>query len=254
MNRNILINILYISLLLSSISLTAQIDSVNTKTNKLKSNQLKEGTHTYVVYLQDSIDGVKYNFEIWDRKLTQNKENNTYKLNWVRHKNSKNESYAYEIIFDDTFKTLTEKVIHKKKVGDTIQNKHKFFIYDNNTMFSSENSSQHNTSPVKIDDLKHSINWELDIETLSGLPMSDDRKFAICFYHPGSKTPPKYYNYNVERTEILALNGTEYDCWVLKVVYAKNQSCEFWIDKKTNNVMLSKDTIYGRFRFKRLVI
>jgi hypothetical protein len=112
----------------------------------------------------------------------------------------------------------------------------------------------HNTKAFKLDTLGNSFNWELDLETLSSLPLEKNKTFAINFYHPGSKTLPKYYNYSVDRTEPLNFNEVSFNCWVVKVVYSAHQSCEFWINQTTHTVLQMKEEFYDRCRFKRLVL
>lgn len=235
-----------------AITVNAQVDSVNTQTHHLKINQLSEDTKTYVVYLQDSVNGIKYNFEIWERKVL--KFNKINSLHWVRNKNSKGEYFQYKITFDNQFKPVSEQVFYQKKEGEEINTEKKYFIYEDGKLFSSNDSLQHNVPPFQLDDLKHSLNWELDLETISALDWSDQKKYSVCFYHPGSRTPPNYYTYFVDRSEKLSFNNSESDCWVIKFMQAKQVFTEFWVDKKNNQVLVVKDSIMGKFRFKRLII
>jgi hypothetical protein len=241
--------ILIVSLLLLN-PIYGQIDSVNTKSNILKTERLALGKKTYIVYLQDSLHGAKYNFEIWDRILTQNKTVKTNTLQWIRHKNGKGEEYRYEIKFDDKLIPLSEQVVHQQKTSS----KRKYFIYKNDGMYSSQDTLLHNTKAFKLNTLRHSFNWELDLETISCLPLAANKTFAINFYHPGSKTLPKYYKYSVDRVEVLTFNKISFRCWVVKVVYSEHQSSEFWVDQTTHTVLQMKEEFYGRYRFKRLVL
>lgn len=232
----------------------AQVDSVNTQTHHLKISQLTENTKTYVVYLQDSLNGLKYNFEIWERTITKDKISKTNTLTWSRHKNTKDEHCEYEISFDDHLKPLSEKVICQSVKDKDITSEKKYFIYENDGLYSSTDTTLHNTKAFKLDALHNSFNWELDMETLSCLPLAENKIFAINFYHPGSKTPPKYYKYSVERKELLLFNEALFNCWVVKAVYSEHQSSEFWIDRDTHNVLQMKEQFYGRYRFKKLVL
>ena len=110
----------------------------------------------------------------------------------------------------------------------------KHFIFSNNKIYYNTDKTKHNTQP--IESINHSINWELYIETLSTISLEKDKHFAICFYNPGSKTPPKYYNYIVRESEYITVNNKIFDCWILKVIYSEKQSCEFWIDKSTHTI------------------
>lgn len=242
------------TLCMAIISSKAQVDSINTQSYLLKTDQLAESTKTYVVFLQDSLNGMKYNFEIWDRTISKNNNSKTNTLAWSRHKNTKGEHYKYEITFDDKMKPLSEKVVHKTNKAENISVEKKYFIYKNDGLFTSTDTTLHNTSSFSLDTLGNSFNWELDMEVLSSLPLAENKIFAINFYHPGSKTPPKYYRYFVEREEILDFNSGSFNCWVIKVIYSKHQSSEFWIDQTTHNILKMKEEFYGRYRFKRMVM
>lgn len=231
----------------------AQVDSVNTKSNTLRLDKLKNGNNTYVVYIQDSLNGPKYNFELWERIIDKNATSNKNTLVWNRYQNNKTKFYKYIIGFTNKLEPISEEVYHEEiKDGITVVTK-KHFIYNGNQMHSNPDSNKHTAKPVEVLDLKNSFNWELDLETFSTLPLAKDKKFAINFYHPGSKIPPKYYDFVVDRSEKLTFNNKSLDCWVVKVVYSKKQSSEFWIDKSTYNVLQMREYFYGKYRFKKLI-
>lgn len=225
----------------------AQTDTVNTQTNTLSTEQLQEGTLSYVVYLQDTT-GAKFKTEIWDRTLSKTEE--VYTLRWTRHTDSKQAFHNYTITFDEQLRPLEERVHSQTAKG--IEKKH--FIYGENTLSSNTDTTAHTAAPVQMEDLKHSFNWELDMETLAALPLGAEKAFAISFYHPGSKTPPKYYTYRVDRSEELLVNDQKIDCWVLKVVYSERQQSEFWVAKASHRVLQMKEEFYGMFRFKKLIL
>ncbi len=231
-------------------SLQAQIDTINTKTDVLEVRQLPKEKISYIVYIQDSI--YKSNFEIWDRLVT--KIEDSYQLQWTRHSNDKNNYHNYLITFDENLRPLSEKVVHQELTENRKSIEKKHFIYEENKMRSNEDTTQHNTAPFEIADLKYSFNWELDLEILAALPLADTKQFDICFYHPASKTPPQYYRYWVDRSEELTLNDKKMDCWVVKAIYSKFQASEFWIDKSTHRVLQMKESFFGKYRFKKLIL
>jgi hypothetical protein len=230
-------------------TLQAQTDTVNTQTDVLEVKQLPKEKTSYIVYIQDSI--YKSNFEIWDRTVIKNE--NHYQLHWTRHANDKNNFHNYLITFDEKLRPLSEKVV-RQDFGENQMLEKKHFIFEENKMYSDADSTQHNTAPFEIADLKHSFNWELDLEILAALPLADKKQFDICFYHPASKTPPQYYRYWVDRSEELALNDKKMDCWVVKVIYSEFQTSEFWIDKSTHRVLQMKEGFFGKYRFKKLIL
>lgn len=64
-----------------------ETDTINTQNHKLKLKHPNIVISRYLVYFQDKPDGLKYNIEIWDRKLDKN-ANGTFSMHWVRQ-NSK---------------------------------------------------------------------------------------------------------------------------------------------------------------------
>ena len=234
----------------------AQIDSLNTANNKLLTQNLKTGTNTYLIYFQDSLNGPKYNFSIWERSLSKKElsGNQVYQLDWKRFTSDKASTIEYEIILEaKTFTPISEKVAGEvQKPEKQFVKKH--FIYNENKMYTNTDTSKHNQPEVKIEDLQHSFNWEADLETFSILPLAKDKSFAICFYHPGSSTPQTYYLYKIVGRENVTFNNQEISCWVLEIDYGShNSKAKFWIDKSTHQVLKTQDIFPGGYRFKTLL-
>ncbi len=243
---------LLILYLLAAFNSTAQIDSVNTKSKLLSIQKIPEGTSSYLVYMQDSLHGAKYNFELWDRTIS--KQADTLYLDWTRQKSEKEAFHNYNLKFGKGLTPYSEKVYSKTIKGDQVSIERKHFLLTDNSVHSNKDTTLHNAPAVAIPDLKFALNWELDLETLTALAWEEEKAYAICFYHPGSKTPPKYYTYFVDRSEAIPFNGTALPCWVVKLVHNEQLTTEFWVDKQTNRVLLVKDFFMGRFRFKKLMI
>lgn len=250
MNRKL---VLTISIFLTTIlSVSAQTDSLNTLSNSLITNQLPFGKSTYLVYIQDSEDGPKYKTEIWERAIKR--EDDYFQFSWRRNFPDKT-FYDYEITAKtENFDPISEIVVEHKEANGDSSPLRKHYLYQNQKLLTHTDTSQHNAAPFQLDDLEHSFNWEMDMETFSMLPFAEGKVFWIKFYHPGSKTPPKYYKYEVDRSETLSFNGEPHDCWVLKIEYSKQLWTEFWIDKTTFRTLKMKEAFFGRYRFKMLVI
>lgn len=79
-------------------------------------------------------------------------------------------------------------------------------------------------------------NFEIDLETYSLLPMKAGYHAVMNFYHPGGKTPPKWYHLKVTGSEKLNMpDGRQMDCWVLFTDYGGTQPTQFWYTKKGQN-------------------
>ncbi|UZR96532.1 hypothetical protein [Chondrinema litorale] len=234
----------------------SQTDSLNTQNNKLLIEKIQTGTNSYLVYFQDSLNGPKYNFSIWERSLSKKELSGkqVYQLDWKRYTSDKVSAIEYEIILDaKTFTPISEKV-----AGEVLKPEKQFikkhFIYNANNMYTNKDTSKHNQPEVNIKNLKHSFNWEADLETFSILPLAKSKSFAICFYHPGSSTPPAYYLYKVIGSENVTFNNRKINCWVLEIDYRNhNSKAKFWIDKSTHQVLKTQDVFPGGYRFKTLI-
>ncbi len=81
-------------------------------------------------------------------------------------------------------------------------------------------------------------NWELDIETFALLPLAMGKSFAINFYHPGSKNPPKNYLYTVVGEDVLSnISGDDIPCWQLKIEYQSGTYAIFWLRKSDGQML-----------------
>ncbi|WP_048826011.1 hypothetical protein [Hymenobacter sp. DG25B] len=95
------------------------------------------------------------------------------------------------------------------------------------------------------------FNWELDLETLELLDYAPNKQFVINFYHPGSKTPPQWYEYRVVGKEkIPVLGGGQEECWLLKINYSEQNYGQFWVSVKTREVLKMEELFNGVMRYK----
>lgn len=78
------------------------------------------------------------------------------------------------------------------------------------------------------------FNFEIDLETFSLLPLKQDYKAALHFFHPGSTFGgPDWYLIEVIGSEELTLpGGKKIDTWILYMDYNGTQPTKFWYTKK----------------------
>lgn len=240
-----------IFVLIITTSIYAQTDTVNVKNRNLQLKHLNLGKTTYLVYFQNKPDSPKYNVEIWDRNIYKNKKN-SYQMNWLRQNAKKNHKYIINV--NEYFKPISESILIRSTKKEDKNETRKFFLFDENKMYSHKDTTKHNSKAFSIPNTELAFNWELDLETLGMLRLDKYNEFVINFYHPGSKTPAKYYTYKKVREEVITFNNKNFDCWILKINHNKQQWSEFWIDKKTRKVIKTRDFFYGRFRYKKMVL
>lgn len=244
-------NIILFIVLFGLSTLYSQTDTINTQNHKLQLKHLNLGDSRYLAYFQDKPDGLKYNIEIWDRRLDINADG-MYSTHWVRQNSQ--DLFTYDIQVDEYFKPLGEQMTKTSIQNKAKKTERKHFIFEDNRMYSHRDSLEHNADSFQMNNTGLAFNWELDLETLGMLPLDQNDAFAVNFYHPGSKTPPKYYLYKKVRKDTLTFNAKPMDCWVLKINHNDKQWSEFWIDKSTRRVLQMRDYFYGKYRYKILVI
>jgi hypothetical protein len=232
-------------------TIQSQTVAINTKNNKLNISQLNYDKSTYVVYFQDKPNTPKYNIEIWDREVNQNSDN-TFNIKWLRQ--APKSITEYDIKVDDNFKPISEATVSNSTGKQQRKEVRKYFVFDKNSMYTHQDTIKHNQSPYSIQNTALAFNWELDLETLSMLPLEDYTQFDINFYHPGSETEPKYYTYKKVGEEKVSINNQSFNCWILKIDHNEKQWSEFWIDQKNHKVLQMRDYFYGKYRYKKLMI
>lgn len=77
-------------------TLFSQTDTINTQNHKLQLKHLNLGDSRYLAYFQDKPDGLKYNIEIWDRKLDKN-ANGTFSMHGVRQNSKDVFKYDFQV-------------------------------------------------------------------------------------------------------------------------------------------------------------
>lgn len=131
-------------------------------------------------------------------------------------------------------------IYHKVEGKDLIES----FDYSTNAVVGSDsvlNNDKRGFSEILPE---FCFNFELDLEILSTLPYEKGKIFMVNFYHPGSKTPPKYYAF-----EVVGIDQKR-NAWILETNYDASNKATFWIDKDTFSVLLVKDTFGPITRFK----
>ncbi len=235
-----------IIVLMSNIEGFSQIDTININTHDLQMKHLKEGKNKYLVYIERP-DGVVMDMSIWEREIVFSKFKNEQSINIIQ--NWKNQDtaktrYIYSINKRENFEPL----YHYAKSGT---GKIDAFNFASNKIVAADSVTNNSKADFKVDLQTATLNWELDLEVFQTLPFAEGKTFRINFYHPGSKSLPKYYEYKVEGQETLTtVNNKSIDCWLLKIEYAPKSSATFWINKTTRDVVKMTEVFNQIKRYK----
>lgn len=219
------------------------IDTLKVNSDRLLMNELSAGQARYLVYIEFP-DGSLKDISIWERKVSVKDEKVMIFQQWKNQDVSK----TRELFSVSRLKNF-EPIYHSTKNGKGVVEAFEFYPHTIKGADSVTNNSRKDFSLI----LKEkTFNWELDIEMLQTLPYELGKTFVINFYHPGSKKLPAYYQYKVLSLEdILHSNGEKTRCWVVEIVYSKNNKATFWIDVK-HKKMLRMEESFGKI--KRLKI
>lgn len=226
----------------------AQVDTINTKTNKLITSALKEGTASYAVYFTDSLGNRISSADIWDRTIqfsTNGSGEKIYTFNWKWYNK---DTLRANVTATGNAKTL-EPISHMADYG-----KRGTFAYDfANNIVTVASAYRHNAKDsafsVTLD--PPGFEFPMDLEIFPLLPFKKTgQQFSIAFYEPGT---PKadYYPLTVTGKEDLSLPGnTKVSCWVLRIDYRPGSYATFWIADKTREVLKMQEYFRGRYRYK----
>lgn len=226
---------------------TAQVDTVNAKNNKLMMNNLKPGKSTYLVYITDSLETKRTIGDIWERTITFKKQNQqdvvAFDWKWLH-----NDSLYATIINICDRKTLAP--IYRygsyKKRG--------IIAYDFRAGVMVPSDTVKDNVAVKRGAVKLDIpiiSWEQDLETYALLPIKKiGQQFDVSFFDPNEKAAT-YHRYVVTGKEALQLNNdAKINCWLLQINYSNDSYATFWLTEKSKEVIKMKEYHKGNFRIK----
>jgi len=213
----------------------AQVDTISIKKHNLNTAFIKEGTNQYLSWIKNKTSGLISNISIWERQISLQsvKGKNVIVVTQHRYYNdSSRNKYVYTISDRNTLKTIYD---FTKRPATGIE----AFNYNDNEI-KGDDTIPLNTKAgfnLKFSDIPYC--FELDIETLSALPIKGKgQKIAINFYHPGGTVPPKYYPVDVVGEEVLTLiNGQKAACWIIKLLYDNGNYDLSWITKSSHEYL-----------------
>lgn len=244
MKKVLITAIMYLALHASAI---AQIDTINSKNNKLQLQNLKEGAVNYLVYMSDTSLTKRQIGDLWVRETSFGKvagrEVVTFNWTWLHA---------------DTVLAKIKNICDRKTLAPI----HHYADYKGRGIFAHDfvdgwmlptDSVKNNlaTKRGKVELAIPIISWEQDLETYATLPIKKiGQQFDISFFDPNEKAPT-YHRYEVVGKEDLQLNNDlKAKCWVLKINYTADSWAMFWLTEKSKEVIKMKEYFKGKYRFK----
>lgn len=224
-----------------------QIDSISIAKGDLITSNLKPGLHQYLVYFENPAKKRITNSSIWNRKVNfttlHGRQVIEIEQSWYSGDSLFNR-YVYSISDGKSFAPI----YHKTKTHIGVEG----FDFDGKSITGSDSLKNNLKENFNLGLQEPTLNWELDMEIFSTLPIKKEgQRFFINFYHPGSKSNPKYYEYAIIGSEKLkVVNDGTIDCWQMKINYSADAWAIFWIAKKSKEVLKMQEYFRGGFRYK----
>ena len=211
---------------------------------------LPSGTQRYLVYLKMK-DGQKKNLWLWERttaeETVQGKTRIGIRQNWISSDTGYNKRELYSTVNKESFAPVYH-YAYNNKTGKNA------YIFTKDAVVTDDTVAAVGQPGFRQEMNLPAFNWELDLETFALLPLAEGKAFVIPFYHPGGKTPPKYYKYIVMGSEKIAgPDGQAIDCFLLYTEYENNQGRSTWWISKKNHEVLKMEELYGpikRYKIK----
>jgi len=245
-----------INYLLTISSYSQAIDTIDITPQNINVKNLMMGKHQYLVYYQDNIDGNKTGFEFWTRNVAI-KDDGKRKVIEIAQYWENNDSIFHEAISRNdiaTFKPIYQRSWWKKKnvvfTNEFDFEKQLALVRGKPLGQDTASVSKATLHAFKEANEVYCLNWHLDLEVFSILPLKDNTAYRINFYDPGFRNPPQKVVYTIEGSaKLKAYDNYEVDCWLLKYIGERHQEV-FWISKKTHEVVKLEQQFDGKFRYK----
>ena len=223
----------------------AQVDTIDISRD-LQLKNLPEGRNQYSVTLHMPNGTLKY-VGLWSRTVRivviGGKQRIVIDQDWWT-----SDSAAHRKVYSICSREDLSPIYHYSKDG---KGKVEAFNFTASSVTGSDTTADNSRKGFELPLTMPTLNWELDLEIFQTLPFAAGKTFVISFYHPGGP-PPGYYSYTVTGDEKLALaGGGQADCWVMTIDYGGGRgSTTFWISKKSREVLRTKDSFGGAYRYK----
>jgi len=248
-----IVTMIYSSLIIFFLSATpqkvsAQIDTIRLKDNRLNISVLKPGMRQYLVYYQSPKVKKMLKFSLWFRN-TQIETRNGEKVLVTRQNWLADDSTGYRTVYSMNRLNDFSPIYH----SETLAGKNKSFNWLPNQVKGADTVINNTQKDFTLTFANPCYNWNLDIETFEMLPLAAGKTFAINFYDAGFGIP-KYVVYKVVGSELLyTLDKQKLNCWILQYESEHNGQKivqKFWISKKEHEFIKEEDSFGGNYRYK----
>jgi hypothetical protein len=233
----------------SSVSASAQVDTINTANLKLNQSAFREAKRTYAVFFEDSTGKRLSSADLWDRTIrlsTTSSGQKIYQIDWQWYQKDSLLAHVTATGSLPSLAPLTHDATYAKRGNRN-------FVFSGTTVTIPATSRRTAKDSVfKVVMNPPAFEFPMDLEILPLLPFKKvGQEFAIAFYEPGSPAA-NYYRLTVTgREDVLVGGSTKVNCWLLKIDYGQpDVFATFWISDQNREVIKMKEYFRGRYRYK----
>lgn len=243
-------------ILLSSHSFAQKSDTVYINPKNIKVADLKDGRSVYLVYYRGHKEATRTMTQFWTRAVKRETENGKKIIEVYQSWEDKDSIVhtAKSLCDAQTFKPLFHENWWKVKG----KNSTSIYNYETKQVTIDGNDAAKDLSTkgkqlmagfLKATDVYH-LNWHLDLEVFSTLPLSLHKTYAIPFYEAGYKEPENIFYTVSGEDHLKGYDNEQIACWVLIHETIGNKE-KFWISKKTKEVLKLEQEVNGKmYRYK----
>jgi hypothetical protein len=224
----------------------AQVDTIYHLNGKLIKQYLKPSANQYLVFIQRKGDPRMAFTFVWSRDVRfvnrGGKDLIEIDQKWYGSDTTRLRK-VYSLMNANNFSPVYHKTVLNRSV--------EAFDFYSDKIVGSDSVANNTKKDFNLSLEQPTLNWELDMETFPLLNLKAGKRFAISFYHPGGKTPPKVYEYKVIGEEnVQVINGATVPCWKLRIDYDAKSWAIFYISKKEREVLKMEEDFGGGIRYK----
>ena len=211
------------------------------------SQSVKEGTEQYLMFFQNKKKAKAAGAYIVS-KTTRFKKVNGIEAIEIEQKSYSSDTsgyyYTYSLMRRDDFSPIHHRTVRQRSTIEA-------YDFYTDRIVGSDSVVNNSRKGFELKVNRPLLNWEVDLETFRLLPFGKNKSFFINFYHPGSRTEPKLYEYKVVGEETLnSLHGIRIPCWKLKIQYTETNFATFYISKKSQEVIKLEEDFGSGVRYK----
>lgn len=238
-------NLFTLSMVLIAVCCAAQVDTVYHLDSRQIKKYLKPSSNQYLVFIQMKKTPQKTMTYIWSRDVRMKRKNNT-ELVEIEQKWYASDTTQVRYLYSQMDAQDFSPLYHYSKMTRGVE----AYDFYKDKVVGSDSVANNAKKGFELQS-KPFLNWELDMETFPLLDLKAGKRFAINFYHPGGRTEPKLYEYQVIGEEnIHTIEGAVVPCWKLKIDYNEKSWAVFYISKKGREVLKMEEDFGMGVRYK----